>query len=145
MASYQPPSGVYWTKQRLPGLPVLTIYINPQLSGVIGTLNLVYAGIYYPVFDLPPSEFGLIVASVAVGSPESDYVVVFPAMEVEGVLYQETESPMFNLTDAVTIYMNINPIEEPEPEPEPEPTPTVPYMELVVPIGVGTALILLSR
>ena len=145
MASYQPPSGVYWTKQRLPGLPLLTINLTPQLSGVIGTLNLVYTGIYYPIFDLPPSEFGLIDASVAVGSPESEYTVVFLATEVDGILYEANETPLFNLLSDLSIDLTLVPVGSPEPEPEPEPIPTIPYAELIVPIGIGTALILLTK
>ena len=66
-------------------------------------------------------------------------------MEVEGVIYQETETPIFNLINNVTVYMTLEPVEGPEPEPEPEPTPTIPYAELIVPIGIGTALILLTK
>ncbi len=148
MASYQPPSGVYWAPPDLAlthGLPLITINLTPQLTGVIGTLNLVYAGIYYPIFDLPPSEFGLITASVSVGSPESEYAVTFLETVVDGVRYQATETPLFNLVTSVSINLTLEPVEVPPPPP-PRTGPTIPFAELVVPVGVGIGMMwLFSR
>ena len=150
MASYQFPSGVFTTdlqSARVQGLPLLTINLTPQLSGVIGTLNLVYTGIYYPLLDLPLSEFGLISVGVSVGSPESEYAVVFLETEIDGVRYQATETPLFNLVNSVTIDLTLEPVTPPEPPPvPPSPGPTIPFAELVVPAGVGLGLMwLFSR
>ena len=150
MASYQPPSGVFWGPPdlaRTHGLPILTINLTPQLTGVIGTLNLVYTGIYYPLIDLPPSDFGLISVTVSVGSPESEYAVTFLETEIDGVRYQATETPLFNRVTAVTIVLTLEPVTPPEPPPEPPtPRPTIPYAEIIVPVGVGIGLTwLLSR
>ena len=146
MASYQPLVGTFWTDvetARAHGLPIITINLTPQLTGVIGTLNLVYTGTYYPLLDLTPSEFGVIIGGVSVGSPESEYAVTFLETEIDGIRYQATETPLFNLVSDVSINLTLEPVDAPEPEPE--PTPSVPYAELVVPIGIGTALILLAR
>ena len=146
MAAYQPLVGTFWTDvetARAHGLPIITINLTPQLTGVIGTLNLVYTGIYYPIFDLPPSEFGVIIGGVSVGSPESEYAVVFLETEVDGVLYQATETPLFNLVGDVSINLTLEPVDGTEPPP-PTPGP-IPYAELLVPIGIGTALILLAK
>lgn len=150
MASYQPPTGSFWGPvdlARTHGLPILDIQLTPQLTGVIGTLNLVYTGIYYPIFDLPPSDFGRITASVSVGSPESEYAVTFLETEIDGVRYQATETSLFNLVENVTIIMTLEPVTPPEPPPEPpSPGPTIPFAELIVPTTVGLGLMwLFSR
>ena len=101
-----------------------------------------------PLLDLPPSDFGRITASVSVGSPESEYAVTFLETEIDGVRYQATETPLFNLIENVTIILTLEPVTDPEPPPPepPPPGPTVPFAELVVPIGVGIGLMwLFSR
>ena len=144
MASYQFPSGLFITdlqSARVQGLPFLTINLTPQLSGVIGTFNLVYMGIYYPLLDLLPSDFGLIAVGISVGSPESEFAVTFLETEVDGVRYQATETPLFNLVNDVIIDLTLEPVTPPPP-----PPPTIPYAELLVPMGVGVGLMwLFSR
>ena len=138
LASYQFPTGDFKSPYKTPGLTALVINLTPQLTGVIGTLNLVYTGIYYPIFDLPPSVAGIITSEVSVGSPESEYAVVFLETEIDGVRYQATETPLFNLVNAVTIDLTLEPVTPPEP---PTPPTIIPYPEIIVPVGIGATLL----
>ena len=75
---------------------------------------------------------------VSVGSPESEFAVTFLETEIDGVRYQATETPLFNLVNDVTIDLTLEPVTPPEPTPP--PPPVIPYAELIVPMGVGIGL-----
>lgn len=118
----------------------ITVSLTPQLTGVQGKLHMVIGDQIYPVINLPLSENGIISGGIAVSSPELDYAVIIPEQTINGIIYLESMSTLFNLLSNV----NLNMILEPKfpPTPPTPPLPPVEYGSIAVPAILGLVVML---
>lgn len=117
---------------------ILTVNLNPPVTGIESKLYLVFGSGTQPIIDLPISVNGIIDASIGISGAHLDYTIIIPEQTLEGVTYRGSQSPVFKLVSDVTLSMNLNPLTPPTTPPTtPPPLPPVEYGDIVVPAILG--------